>query len=129
MLQTRATTLRIVKPKPTFDVDGFLRSGGAGTRVVAYQPSEIIFSQGDASDSVRYLQAGAVKLSVSSRGSHEAVVAMLETLPSSGSVHWWAIPFAAKPGRTCRNTPVEDWVNARLKPATTETVHRPTTAS
>jgi CRP/FNR family transcriptional regulator, cyclic AMP receptor protein len=73
------TTLRIVKPKPTFDVDGFLHSGGAGTTVAAYQPREIVFSQGDASDSVMYLQEGAVKLSVLSRSGQEAVVAMLET--------------------------------------------------
>jgi CRP/FNR family cyclic AMP-dependent transcriptional regulator len=71
-------TLRIVKPKPTFDVDGFLRSGGAGTTVLAYQPRDIVFSQGDASDSVMYLQDGAVMLSVLSRGGREAVVAMLE---------------------------------------------------
>ena len=70
---------RIVKPKPAFDVDGFLRSGGAGTTVAAYQPREIVFSQGDASDSVIYLQEGAVKLSVFSRSGQEAVVAMLET--------------------------------------------------
>ncbi len=73
------TTLRISKPKPTADVDGFLRSGGAGTTVVAYQPREIVFAQGDASDSVMYLQEGTVKLSVLSRSGQEAVVAMLET--------------------------------------------------
>jgi CRP/FNR family cyclic AMP-dependent transcriptional regulator len=72
------TALRIVKPKPTFDVDGFLRSGGAGTTFAVYQPRETVFSQGDASDSVMYLQEGAVKLSVLSRGGQEAVVAMLE---------------------------------------------------
>jgi CRP/FNR family transcriptional regulator, cyclic AMP receptor protein len=72
------TALRAVKPKPTFDVDGFLRSGGAGTTVVAYQPRDTVFSQGDASDSVMYLQEGAVKLSVLSRGGQEAVVALLE---------------------------------------------------
>jgi CRP-like cAMP-binding protein len=71
-------TLRIVKPKPTFDVDGFLRSGGAGTTVAMYQPKENVFSQGDASDSVIYLQEGAVKLSVLSRSGQEAVVAILE---------------------------------------------------
>ena len=76
---TMPPTLRIVKPKPTFDVDGFLRSAGAGTTVATYQPREIIFSQGDASDSVMYLQEGAVKLSVLSRSGQEAVVAMLET--------------------------------------------------
>ena len=64
---------------PTFSVDGFLRSGGAGTTVVAYQPRDIVFSQGDPSDSVMYLQEGTVKLSVVSRSGQEAVVAMLET--------------------------------------------------
>ena len=73
------TTLRIVKPKPTSDVDGFLRAGGAGTTVVAYQPREIAFSQGDAADSVMYVQEGTVKLSVLSRSGQEAVVAILET--------------------------------------------------
>jgi CRP-like cAMP-binding protein len=73
------TTLRIVKSKPTFDVEEFLRSGGAGTTVAVYRPREVVFSQGDASDSVMYLQEGAVKLSVLTRSGQEAVVAMLET--------------------------------------------------
>jgi CRP-like cAMP-binding protein len=73
------TTLRIAKAKPTSDVDAFLRSGGAGTTVVAYQPREIVFSQGDPSDSVMYLQEGTVKLSVLSRSGREAIVAILET--------------------------------------------------
>lgn len=72
------TTLRNVTPKPPFDVDQFLRFGGASTTIVAYRHKETIFSQGDASDSVMYLQDGAVKLSVLSRSGQEAVVAMLE---------------------------------------------------
>ena len=39
------------------------------------------FSQGDASDSVKYIQKGAVKLSVPSQGGKEAVVAMLGLCP------------------------------------------------
>jgi len=70
---------RIVKPNPAFDVEGFLRSAGAGTTVVTYQPRDNIFSQGDACDSVMYLQKGAVKLSVVSRNGQEAIVAMFET--------------------------------------------------
>jgi CRP/FNR family transcriptional regulator, cyclic AMP receptor protein len=73
------SSLRIVKPRPSFDLERFLRSGGAGTAVAAYEPREIVFSQGDAADSVMYLQEGAVKLSVLSRSGHQAIVAMLET--------------------------------------------------
>ena len=71
-------TLRIVKPKPIFDVEGFLRFGVVGTTPATYQPGEIIFSQGDVPDSVLYLLEGGVKLSVLSRSGKEAVVAMLE---------------------------------------------------
>ena len=65
------------KQKPAFDADAFLRSAGAGKTVVSYHPAAVIFSQGDASDSVLYIQKGAVKLSVHSQSGKEAVVAML----------------------------------------------------
>jgi len=65
------------KRKPAFDAAAFLRSAGAGKTVVTYQSTAIIFSQGDESDSVMYIQKGAVKLSVLSRRGKEAVVAML----------------------------------------------------
>src|SRR4029434_1872502 len=64
------------KQKPTFDADAFLRSA-AGNTVTTYQPTTVIFSQGDAADSVLYIQQGAVKLAVLSPGGKEAVVAML----------------------------------------------------
>jgi CRP/FNR family cyclic AMP-dependent transcriptional regulator len=66
-----------VKRKPAFDVEAFLRSAGSGTTIVHYRPGEVIFSQGDASDSVFYIQEGTVKLSVLSHRGKEAVVAML----------------------------------------------------
>jgi len=65
------------KQTPAFDVEAFLRSAGAGKTVVTYQATDVIFSQGDASDSVLYIQKGTVKLSVLSHGGKEAVVAML----------------------------------------------------
>jgi CRP/FNR family cyclic AMP-dependent transcriptional regulator len=65
------------KPKPSFDVEVFLRSAGAGKTILTYQPTDVIFCQGDASESVLYIQEGAVKLSVQSHGGKEAVVAML----------------------------------------------------
>ena len=66
-----------VKTKAAFDAEAFLRSAGAGKTIVTYQRGDVIFSQGDASDSVLYIQKGAVKLSVLSSGGKEGIVAML----------------------------------------------------
>jgi CRP/FNR family cyclic AMP-dependent transcriptional regulator len=66
-----------VKQKPAFDVDAFLRSAGTGKTIAIYRPADVIFSQGDASDSVLYIQEGAVKLSVLSHRGKEAVVGLL----------------------------------------------------
>ena len=65
------------KQPPAFDVDAFLRSAGTGKTVAIYRPADVIFSQGDASDSVLYIQEGAVKLSVLSHRGKEAVVGLL----------------------------------------------------
>jgi CRP/FNR family cyclic AMP-dependent transcriptional regulator len=65
------------RQKPPFDAEAFLRSAGAGKTIATYRPTDVIFSQGDPSDTVMYIQEGAVKLSVLSRGGKEAVVAML----------------------------------------------------
>jgi CRP-like cAMP-binding protein len=61
----------------TFDAQAFLDLAGAAREVAAYRRSEVIFLQGDAGDSVFYIQAGGVKLSVVSAGGREAIVAML----------------------------------------------------
>src|SRR5713101_8590683 len=65
------------KPKGTFDVQAFLDSAGIARRIVAYRRGEVIFAQGDACDSVLYIQKGGVKLSVLSATGREAVVGML----------------------------------------------------
>jgi CRP-like cAMP-binding protein len=65
------------KQTPAFDVDAFLRSAGTGKTIAIYRPADVIFSQGDASDSVLYIQEGAVKLSVLSHRGKEAVVGLL----------------------------------------------------
>ena len=66
-----------VKQKPAFDADAFLRSAGAGKTIVTYRATDVIFSQGDPSDSVFYIQKGTVKLSVLSHAGKEAVVAIV----------------------------------------------------
>jgi len=74
-----AARARSVTPKkrPGFDAEAYLESTGPARRVVKYRKGRIVFSQGDAANDVRYLQKGAVKVSVVSRLGKEAVVAML----------------------------------------------------
>ena len=52
-------------------------SAGAAPRVMTYPKGKIVFSQGQPSDAVLYIQKGSIKLSVNSRTGKEAVVAML----------------------------------------------------
>lgn len=54
-----------------------MTSKGTGGKVTTYRRAEAIFSQGDVSDSVMYIQKGGVTLSVRSKTGREAVVAVL----------------------------------------------------
>jgi CRP/FNR family cyclic AMP-dependent transcriptional regulator len=63
--------------KAEFDAQGFLDSAGVARRVKAFKKAELIYSQGDAAESVMYLQEGGVKLSVVSEVGKEAVVGIL----------------------------------------------------
>jgi len=65
------------KQKGAFNAQTFLDSAGIARRIVEYRRSETIFRQGDACESVLYIQKGGVKLSVLSKTGREAVVAML----------------------------------------------------
>ena len=60
-----------------FNAQAFLDSAGLSKQIVEYGRDEGIFSQGDAAESVMYVQKGGVKLSVLSKTGREAVVAML----------------------------------------------------
>ncbi len=62
---------------PSFDAQAFLNSPGISKRIVNYKPLSIVFSQGDPSDSVMYIQKGAIRLSVLSHAGKEAIVATL----------------------------------------------------
>jgi len=66
------------KQTASFNVDSFLRSAGVGTKPVAHPATDIIFSAGEASDTVLFIQSGTVKLSVLSKTGKEAIVALLE---------------------------------------------------
>ena len=64
------------KDRP-FDAQAFLETAGLGKKVVAYSRKDVIFSQGDPSDSVMYLRTGRVQLSVLSHEGKEAIIAIL----------------------------------------------------
>jgi CRP/FNR family transcriptional regulator, cyclic AMP receptor protein len=63
--------------KGEFNAQAFLDSAGVARKVKEFKKAEVVYSQGDASKSVMYLQEGGVKLSVVSESGKEAVVAIL----------------------------------------------------
>jgi CRP/FNR family cyclic AMP-dependent transcriptional regulator len=62
---------------PVFDVKAFLHSAGVARRIVTFKRGEVVYAQGDRCDSVLYVQAGGVKLSVMSKTGREAIFALL----------------------------------------------------
>ena len=62
---------------PVFDAQAFLDSAGVARQVVDFGKKKTIFSQGDPSKNVMYIQNGGVRLSVVNETGKEAVVAVL----------------------------------------------------
>jgi CRP-like cAMP-binding protein len=77
MSKRKARRVPSSDPQPAFDASAFLESAGAAGRVVSYPKGKIVFSQGQPSNAVMYIQKGSIKISVLSRTGKEAVVAML----------------------------------------------------
>jgi CRP/FNR family cyclic AMP-dependent transcriptional regulator len=75
----RANTRRVERrdKSTAFDAKAFLKSAGATRRAATYPKGKVVFSQGQPSDAVMYIQKGGIKISVLSRTGKEAVVAML----------------------------------------------------
>jgi CRP-like cAMP-binding protein len=71
-------SLRVVRKRSRlFDAESYLQSSGPARKVAKYRAGEVAFGQGDVASDIRYIQAGAIKISVLSRIGKEAVVAML----------------------------------------------------
>jgi CRP-like cAMP-binding protein len=77
MAKATARRSRTLEDRPPFDAEVFLESAGVARRIVSYPKGKIVFSQGQPSDAVMYIQKGGIKISVLSRNGKEAVVAML----------------------------------------------------
>ncbi len=67
----------LTKKMPEFDPDDFLATIGEGRKVVLFTKKETIFAQGDAADSVFYIQDGKVRLTVVSKIGKEATLGIL----------------------------------------------------
>jgi CRP/FNR family cyclic AMP-dependent transcriptional regulator len=70
---------RTLEQPRVFDTESFFRAAGLDKGAVVYARGAVVFSQGDAPDSVMYIQQGTIKLSVTSYSGKEAIVAMLES--------------------------------------------------
>jgi CRP-like cAMP-binding protein len=68
---------KLVKKEESFDPRTFLATIGEGRTVVAYVRKDVIFKQGDAADSVFYIQEGKVSLTVVSKTGKEATLGIL----------------------------------------------------
>jgi CRP/FNR family transcriptional regulator, cyclic AMP receptor protein len=66
-----------MKTADLFNGQTFLSKINGGKVVARYRPKRAVFLQGDASDSVFYIEKGKVKLAVVSKRGKEAVVAIL----------------------------------------------------
>jgi CRP-like cAMP-binding protein len=66
-----------LKQKLAFDAQAFLDSAGVARKVNEFKKAEVVYSQGDAAQSVMYIQEGGVKLTVVNEVGKEAVVAIL----------------------------------------------------
>jgi CRP/FNR family transcriptional regulator, cyclic AMP receptor protein len=62
-----------------FDPKVFLGKVGEGRTLAAYKRDQVVFSQGDAADSLYFVQKGKIKISVVSARGKEAVIAILGT--------------------------------------------------
>lgn len=67
-----------IKKSPPFSAKKFLSQIGGGKTFLTCRKKQILFSQGDVADSVFYIQAGRVKLSVVSQRGKEAVIALMD---------------------------------------------------
>jgi len=72
-----ATPTALAKKNRDFDPRKFLATIGEGRKVVAFPKKQTIFTQGDAADSVFYVQEGKVRLTVVSKIGKEATLGIL----------------------------------------------------
>jgi CRP/FNR family transcriptional regulator, cyclic AMP receptor protein len=76
-MSKKSKTVLRTRGKASFDPKNFLAKVGGGKTILKCQKDEIVFSQGDVSDAIFYIQKGKIKLTVVSERGKEAVVGLL----------------------------------------------------
>ncbi len=75
--RSTAPPTTLTKRRPNFDPEKFLATIGVAGKVVAFPEKQTVFLQGDAADSVFYIQEGRVRLTIVSRTGKEATLGIL----------------------------------------------------
>ena len=105
--------------KDAFDPQKFLAKVGTGKTISAYHKDQVVFSQGEAADTVFYIQKGRIKVVVISDQGKEAVVGILEAgqFFGEGCLNGHALRIAT-------TTAMEEClITAITKPAMTAILH------
>ena len=100
--------------KLVFDPEALLRQIGAGRRLAQFQKKQVIFSQGDAADSVYFIQKGRVRLSIVSKQGKEATLALM----GAGDFVGEECVAASQPTRLTTATAISDCLALRIKKRT-----------
>ena len=75
--RSTAPSTTLAKRRSNFDPEKFLATIGVAGKVVAFPEEQTVFMQGDAADSVFYIQEGRVRLTVVSKTGKEATLGIL----------------------------------------------------
>jgi CRP/FNR family transcriptional regulator, cyclic AMP receptor protein len=104
--------LLAIKQSEKFDPKTFLAVVGEGRSIATYHKGQVVFSQGDATNEVFYLQSGSVKFTVVSDQGKEAVTAIFDSDTFFGEGC-----LAGQPHRIATVTAMTDSVIVRIEKA------------
>jgi CRP/FNR family transcriptional regulator, cyclic AMP receptor protein len=114
------TPVTAAKKKQKFDSQTFLSTIDGGRTISGFSKKQTIFTQGDPSDAVFYIQKGRVKLAVVSKNGKEATLGILTEGDFFGEGC-----LAGQPLRMCSATAVTDCSVMRInKKSMMEVIHR-----
>ena len=110
----------VAKKSPTFDPHAFLATIGEGRKFLLFPRKHTIFTQGDPTDAVFYIQTGKIKLTVVSHEGKEATIGIL------GEGYFFGEgSLAGQTLRMCSATAMTDCAVLRIdKQAMMEALHR-----